>query len=82
MNETPGCSLSLNGSVRSALKQYFTHLQGEAPADLYQLLLGEVERPLLELTLQYAQGNQTRAAQFLGISRTTLRKKLSQYGLD
>jgi Fis family transcriptional regulator len=84
MNNTSavGRAIPLNGLVRSALQQYFDDLEGHEPNDLYQLLLSEVERPLLETVMQYVGGNQTRAAQALGINRGTLRKKLKQYGLD
>ena len=77
-----GRAIPLNGMVRTALQQYFQDLNGHEPNDLYQLLLTEVERPLLETVMQYAGGNQTRAAQALGLNRGTLRKKLKQYGLD
>ncbi len=72
----------LNGCVRKALDKYFADLDGHKPGDLYHLMLGEVERPLLEKVIQYASGNQTHAAEILGINRGTLRKKLKQYGLD
>ncbi|WP_127475527.1 DNA-binding transcriptional regulator Fis [Sulfurivermis fontis] len=83
MNTTSAArTIPLNGMVRNALQQYFQDLNGHEPNDLYQLLLSEVERPLLETVMHYARGNQTRAAQALGINRGTLRKKLKQYGLD
>lgn len=72
----------LNGCVRKALDNYFADLDGHEPGNLYQLMLGEVEKPLLEKVIQYASGNQTRAAEILGINRGTLRKKLKQYGLE
>lgn len=75
-------AIGLNGHVRAALERYFTDLDGHAPGNLYALLLGEVERPLLETVLAHTGGNQTRAAEILGINRGTLRKKLQQYGLD
>ncbi|MFA5529983.1 MAG: DNA-binding transcriptional regulator Fis [Thiohalomonadaceae bacterium] len=79
-NPTEG--IGLNGHVRAALERYFADLDGHAPDNLYALLLGEVERPLLETVLAHTGGNQTRAAEVLGINRGTLRKKLQQYGLD
>lgn len=79
---TAARTIPLNDMVRAALQQYFLDLDGHEPSGLYQLLLTEVERPLLEVVMHYAQGNQTRAAQVLGINRGTLRKKLKQYGLD
>ena len=56
--------------------------QGARAADLYRLVLAEVERPLLSEVLAHVDGNQSRAAQILGLSRTTLRKKLREHGLD
>lgn len=76
------CTNPLNGCVRKALEKYFNDLDGHTPGELYQLMLGEVERPLLEKVMQHAKGNQTQASQLLGINRGTLRKKLKQYGLD
>jgi Fis family transcriptional regulator len=76
------CGSPLNGCVRKALDKYFKDL-GDAPAgDLYQLFLAEMEQPLLEKVMQVSKGNQTKAAEMLGINRGTLRKKLVQYSLD
>lgn len=80
MNEKT--TIPLNGCVREALENYFADLNGHAPGNLYQLLLGEVERPLLETVMAYTRGNQTKAAELLGMNRGTLRKKLKQYNLD
>ena len=71
----------LRECVRDALNAYFRQLDGHAPADLYKMVIAEVEQPLLETVMQHTQGNQTQAAQALGISRSTLRKKLAIYGL-
>ena len=68
--------------VESALEQYFIHLEGQEPSGLYQMVLGEMEKPLLQTVMRQAGGNQTKAADILGINRGTLRKKLKQYGLD
>jgi Fis family transcriptional regulator len=68
--------------VEAALSRYFQELHGEAPVDLYNLVLSEVERPLLAAVMEYAGSNQSRAARYLGINRNTLRKKLSQYGIE
>ena len=65
----------------SALKRYLESLNGDDPANLYQLVMGEVERPLLRNALDYAGGNKSQAAKILGINRGTLRKKLKFYDL-
>ena len=64
-----------------AVKQYLKSLNGHDPANLYQLVIGEVERPLLKNAMEYASGNKSRAAKILGINRGTLRKKLRLYDL-
>jgi Fis family transcriptional regulator len=72
----------LRAWVQQALENYLDDMNGHAPAELYQMVLNEVEPPLLQTVLRYTRGNQSRAAQILGLNRSTLRKKLSQYGLD
>lgn len=72
----------LRAHVRSALHEYFEQLGDQMPSGLYQLVLQEIERPLLETVLHYTRGNQSRAADVLGINRSTLRKKLRQYDID
>jgi Fis family transcriptional regulator, factor for inversion stimulation protein len=62
-----------------AVRAYFKQLNGHKPGDLYQLVLGEVERPLFSAVMQYTNGNQSEAAEILGINRGTLRKKLKSY---
>ena len=76
-----GHELPLRSHAERALSDYFTHLDGSHPADLYNLVLREVEEPLFRVVLDYAEGNQSRAAVILGINRGTLRKKLRQFGL-
>ncbi len=73
---------TLRTSVESSLKRYFTQLGGHDPANLYKIVLGEMEVPLLKMVLTYTKGNQSKAAKILGLSRGTLRKKLAQYDLD
>lgn len=67
--------------VGQALRHYLESLDGHEVGDLHRMILGEVERPLLETVLDYAKGNQTLAARLLGLSRGTLRKKMSEYGV-
>jgi Fis family transcriptional regulator, factor for inversion stimulation protein len=76
-----GRELPLRGHAERALSDYFTSLNGHRPAHLYDLVLREVEEPLFRVVLDYAEGNQSRAAGILGINRGTLRKKLKQFGL-
>src|SRR5579872_5298108 len=71
----------LHDSVRQALENYFMQLKGQSPNNLYELVLAEVEVPLLEAVMDYTKGNQSRAAIVLGLSSGTLRKKLKQYGM-
>lgn len=72
----------LRECVRQALTGYFNHLNGHTPAALYDLVLQEVEPPLLATVMHHTGGNQTRAAEILGISRSTLRKKLAKYDIE
>lgn len=68
--------------VQAALERYFQDLDGEKPGALYDMVLEQVEPPLLEAAMDYANGNQSQAAKLLGINRNTLRKKLKAHGLD
>ena len=77
-----GRELPLRNHAERALSDYFDSLNGHRPAHLYDLVLREVEEPLFRVVLDYAQGNQSRAAGILGINRGTLRKKLKQLGLS
>ncbi len=67
--------------VRRALNQYFKDLDGEPPANIYDMVVGCVEKPVLQVILDRAGGNQSRAADMLGINRNTLRKKMLQHGI-
>ena len=82
LDVSSGPGAPLRQCVREALDAYLERLDGEEPADLYRMVLGEVEAPMLEAVLAHSEGNQSRAAQMLGINRGTLRKKLRLYGLD
>lgn len=72
----------LSSCIRTSMELYFRDMDGHAPSNVYQMVLSEVEKPLLEVVMQFTRGNQTRAAEMLGINRSTLRKKLSQYNLN
>lgn len=67
--------------VRDSLDSYFRDLDGARPHDVYDMVVSCVEKPLLEVVLAKAAGNQSLAAEFLGINRNTLRKKLQEHGL-
>ena len=71
----------LRTCVREAVENYLRHLDGHDATDLFDLVIAEVEAPLLESVLTHAKGNQSRAAAMLGINRATLRKKLKRYDL-
>ncbi len=74
-------SKPLHKHTEEALNQYFESLNGDRPGDLYDLVIGEVERPLFKAVMDYTDGNQSQAAGILGINRGTLRKKLRSYSL-
>lgn len=68
-------------SVQSAIELYLDDLNGHMVNDLYHVVLNEVEPALLDVVMNHVEGNQTQAAELLGINRGTLRKKLKQYNL-
>ncbi len=67
--------------VKRALNRYFRDLDGEQPTAIYDMVLRNVEHSMLELVMHKADGNQTVAAEMLGINRNTLRRKLTEYEL-
>jgi Fis family transcriptional regulator, factor for inversion stimulation protein len=77
-----GRDVPLRNHAERALNDYFASLNGHRPAHLYELVIREVEEPLFRAVLDYAEGNQSRAAVILGINRGTLRKKLRELGLS
>ena len=77
-----GRSVPLRSLTAQALDSYFASLNGHAPGHLYDLVMREVEEPLFRAVLDYSEGNQSRAADILGINRGTLRKKLRNYGIS
>ncbi|WP_082890399.1 DNA-binding transcriptional regulator Fis [Halotalea alkalilenta] len=72
---------TLRETVALTMQRYFEHLDGESVTDLYQMVLSEVEAPLLASVMAHVNDNQTAASQLLGLNRGTLRKKLKQHGL-
>ena len=72
----------LRTQAKVAIKNYLSQLNGNDVDDMYDLVLSEIEAPMLEEVMQYTRGNQTRAANLLGIIRGTLRKKLKKYGMN
>ena len=67
--------------VRKAIDGYFRDLDGEKPSSVYDMVINCVEKPLLESVLHRVEGNQTHAAEMLGINRNTLRKKMKVHGI-
>jgi Fis family transcriptional regulator len=71
----------ISACIQGALEAYFRDLDGERPSNVYGMVLKSVERPMLEVILRQAGGNQTLAAGMLGINRNTLRRKIKEYRL-
>jgi Fis family transcriptional regulator len=71
----------LRAAVTDAVRKYLDELDGQLSTDVYQMVLAEVEEPLLVEIMAYTRNNQTRASLMLGLNRGTLRKKLKQYNL-
>ena len=71
----------LKRAVEGAVREFMETLDGEDTSDFYNLVLSEVEEPLLRVVLEYCSNNQSRAAELLGLNRGTLRKKLRQHNL-
>jgi Fis family transcriptional regulator len=75
-------AIPLSAYVRQAIELYFSQMKDSEAEGLHAMVISAVEKPLLEATLTYSGYNQTKAAKALGLSRSTLRKKLEQYGLS
>ena len=74
-------ALPLRDHVERVVRDYFDALDGETPSEVYELILQQVELPLLTVVLEKTRGNQSKSAQILGLNRGTLRKKLKKYQL-
>ncbi|MDG6774879.1 helix-turn-helix domain-containing protein [Thiomicrorhabdus sp. ZW0627] len=72
---------SLSEQVTLTLEHYFETLQEESACDLYEMVIQQIEKPLIEFVLDKTEQNQSRSAQILGINRNTLRKKMQKYDL-
>jgi Fis family transcriptional regulator len=70
---------NLEECVRESLQGYFRDLDGETPDGMYEMVVRLVERPMLEVVMSQASNNQSRAAEWLGLNRNTLRKKLVEH---
>jgi Fis family transcriptional regulator len=67
--------------IRDSLEAYFKDLRGAEPHSMHEMIMNTVEKPLLDVVLRHADGNQSRAAEWLGINRNTLRRKLLDHKL-
>jgi len=74
-------SNEIGRSVERSLDEYFRKLDGESPSGVYDMVIGNVERAMLASVMERANGNQTQAADMLGVNRNTLRAKLTKYKL-
>ena len=73
---------NLSNDIDTLLDQYFTDLSGENPNGVYDMVIESVEKPLLLYIMNLAEGNQSKAADILGLNRNTLRKKLKQHRIE
>ena len=71
----------IDDCIRNSVEQYLKDLRGAEPAALHDLFLGAAEKPLLDVVMRHAEGNQSKAAAWLGINRNTLRRKLQDHKL-
>ncbi len=71
----------IDACIRESLENYFKDLRGAEPHTIYDMVIQVVEKPLLDVVMQHAEGNQSRAAEWLGINRNTLRRKLVEHKL-
>jgi Fis family transcriptional regulator, factor for inversion stimulation protein len=71
----------IDACVRDSLEQYFKDLRGAEPHSLHDMILAAAEKPLLEVVMKHADGNQSKAAEWLGVNRNTLHRKLVDHKL-
>ncbi len=82
LNEPASEKISqLSQAVKHSIRRYLYELEGNQPTNMYELVLKQIEQPLFEAILEHTKGNQSKAAEFLGLNRGTLRKKLRTYHL-
>ena len=81
MTQSNKQTLPLNKCIHEALENYFAHIDGHKVSNLYQMVIEQVEAPLMKSIMNYTKNNQSEAASILGISRGTLRNKLKSYNL-
>ncbi len=72
---------TVENTVRESLEQYFRDLKGSEPHAMHEMVIRTVEKPLLEVVMKQAEGNQSKAADWLGLNRNTLRRKLQDHKL-
>jgi len=72
---------AIDDCIRNSVEQYFKDLRGAEPGALHELFINAAEKPLIEVVLRHAEGNQSKAADWLGINRNTLRRKLLDHKL-
>ena len=71
----------IDACVRESLEQYFKDLHGAEPHSMHDMVIATVEKPLLDVVMKHAEGNQSKAAEWLGLNRNTLRRKLLNHKL-
>ena len=71
----------IDACVRESLEQYFKDLRGAEPHSMHAMVIAAVEKPLLDVVMKHADGNQSKAAEWLGLNRNTLRRKLLDHKL-
>jgi Fis family transcriptional regulator, factor for inversion stimulation protein len=72
---------NIEDCIRDSLESYLKDLRGTEPADMYDMMLSAIEKPLLDVVMKHTHSNQSKAAQWLGINRNTLRRKLLEHQL-